>query len=201
MAFCKTPQGLPQLELRHVHLETNYPEDTHSGCSLLWTGTSIWGATFTMGSLINEERGSSGFGKGARANRESAPFPYSRHPPLVRRPGSRCPTPITILQYTVHTRDTVENIFGKPRKFHAEFYASVKTTWEHDMEEARQSSRNAEVGEFMCTWLPHHRLNAGIIGVGKQVYYQAGSHGLSRSCRLPTAPIPIYILTTAPSDF
>lgn len=45
-----------------------------------------------------------------------------------------------------------------------------------------------KMGEFMYTWLPHHRLNAGIIGVGKRLYYQCSKPWLSRSCRLSHRP-------------
>lgn len=55
-----------------------------------------------------------------------------------------------------------------------------------------------KTGEFVYTWIPHHRLNAGIIGVGKRLYYQAQSHGCPGLVDFLTARIPIYSLTIAP---
>lgn len=54
MAFCRTPQGR-----LFSCAETNYPKYTTRSCSLLWTAgreEAYRGVTFTMGSLINEER-------------------------------------------------------------------------------------------------------------------------------------------------
>lgn len=61
------------------------------------------------------------------------------------------------------------------------------------------ATRLHRMGELMYTWLPHHRLNAGIIGVGKRLYYQAQSHGCPGLVDFLTARIPIYSLTMAPS--
>lgn len=58
MAFCRTPQGR-----LFSCAETNYPKYATRSCSLRWTAgreEAYRGVTFTMGSLINEERGPRG---------------------------------------------------------------------------------------------------------------------------------------------
>ena len=148
---------------------------THRSCSLPWTARSIQRVTFTMESsaIKKDPRGSvTDLGR-------TACQPHLRIPAIRRLFGGRLTLPHA--HHSDHTVSIQQRTSARTREFHVDVdarHGQIKTTWGWSMRKrASPVATGHAMGEFMDTWPPHHRLNAGIIGVGKQVYYQAPSHG------------------------